>query len=259
MQKDKIIRSLLTICLAIALITNVNALVCVTISNDNSWNDAQLKIGEEAYFSLVIYNSSAAGAYCEPSNYGITLTTEEGINIDDIINYKIDPEVFPIKSGGYTRALIKITPKVEGYYEIKAITTLLPEDTGGGTKLLYGATATIKAHFSTTGEEKYNEIPFWKIRKDCPNGIVVKQGEECPTRVCEDKTFRYGNDLCPEDKQPMGLFSFNIGDINLGDDVLLGIAAIILAIGIMGGIAYFAFVRKPKLQEAEMYEEQEYY
>ena len=260
MQKDKIIRTMLTIFLAIALITNVQGLVCVTISNDNTWNDAKLKIGEEAYFSLVIFNSSAEGKYCEPANYGITLTTKEGTNIDDIIDYEIDPAELPIESGGYARALIKITPKIEGYYEIKATTTLIPKDTGG-TKLLYGASATIKAHFSTTGEEKYNEIPFWKIRKDCPNGIVVKQGEECPNRVCEDKTFRYGNDLCPEDMEdtPLGIFSLNIGDINLGDNLLLGISALILAIAIGGGIIYFGFIKKTKVKEAEMYEEQRYY
>jgi len=259
MQKDKIIRTTMVIFLAIALITNVQGLVCVTISNDNTWNDAKLKIGEEAFFSLVIYNSSAEGKYCEPARYGIDLSIE-GENIDDIISWEIDPEITEIKSGGYARALIKITPKVEGYYEIKATTTLLPKEGSGGTKLLYGASATIKAHFSTTGEEKYNEIPFWKIRKDCPNGIVVKQGEECPSRVCEDKTYRYGNDLCPEDKeQATGIFALNIGDINLGDNLLLGISALILAIGIGGGIVYFGFVKKPKTTEAEIYEEQRYY
>ena len=260
MQKDKIIRTAMVIFLAIALITNVQGLVCVTISNDSTWNDAKLKIGEEAYFSLVIYNSSAEGKYCEPARYGITLTTEAG-NIDDIIAYEIDPIITEIKSGGYARALIKITPKVEGYYKIKATTTLEPAEGSGGTRLLYGASATIKAHFSTTGEEKYNEVPFWKIRKDCPNGIVVKEGEECPSRVCEDGTFKYGNDLCPEDQeeQALGIFALNIGDINLGGDLLLGISALILAIGIGGGIIYFGFVRKPKTTEAEIYEEQRYY
>lgn len=262
MQKDKIIRTVMVIFLAIALIfliTNVNALVCVTISNDNSWNDAKLKIGEEAYFSLVIYNSSAEGKYCQPSTYGIDLSMEGG-NIDDVIDYEIDPEIFPIKSGEYARALIKITPKVEGYYEIKATTTLMPEE-AGGTKLLYGASATIKAHFSETGEEKYNEVPFWKIRKDCPNGIVVKQNEKCPDRVCEDGTFKYGNDICPEDKEPVtGLFALNIGDINIGGDLLLGISALILALGVGGGIIYFGFVKKTKIKEVELYdEEQRYY
>jgi len=252
---------ILTLIMGLMLLSTANCLVCVTISHDSTWNDAKLKIGEEAYFSLVIYNSSAEGKYCEPARYGITLTTEEGINIDDIIAYEIDPEIIEIKSGGYARALIKIIPKVEGYYEIKATTTLLPEE-GGGTKLVFGASATIKAHFSTTGEEKYNEVPFWKIRKDCPNGIVVKQGEECPSRICEDKSYRYGNDICPEDEEDKpvtGLFALNIGDINLGDDLLLGISALILALGVGGGIIYFGFIKKTKIKEAELYEEEQRY
>jgi len=259
MRKDKAIRFLLTFMLAIALIGSANSLVCVTVGNDQTWNDAQLKIGEKAYFTLVVYNNSADGRFCDTAKYGVFLTVEGDIELTDILDYEIDITEFTLSNQEYKRVLITITPKVEGYYELRVTAAMMPEESGG-TTIKYGSSARIKAHFSETGEEKFSEVPFWTVRKDCPNGVVVKEGEECPREVCDDGSFAYGDDYCPEDKPAIGVFSFgqfSIGGMDEGTS--LGIVGILAVLGVCSSIIYFTYVRKPKIQQDELYEAQRYY
>jgi len=242
----------------ICMLGSANAIVCITMSNGSEWKDAKLKLNEPAYFSFRVYNSSADGRVCDSSSYEIeiTLVNEEGEYLEEVFDWEIDSPYFDMVDGQNKRVLLTLIPKKLGYYTVNVMTKLVPKN-AEGTKLVYATSAKINASISLEGDESYNQYPFWKVRKDCPNGLVVKEGEECP-RLCEDgtKVFESLGEKCPEDEVD---FWTSIGLAGRGEIILWGgIGGVIATIAILGAVAYKRKQEAPATTEDEYYADQGY-
>ena len=216
--------------IAILLIANTAfSLACITMSNNANWKDAKMTEGEEGYFSLLIYNTSADGRICDTGEYSVEIELQDipETNVEELFDYTIEPQLFELSDGETKQVLITLTPKVEsGNYKIKATAKKLPPQ-GGGTKMIYTTSAFIHTTIGT--EKNHGEIPFWVIRKDCPDGTVITKGEECPK---------------PENKNMIaGLININIEG---GDMMLIGLALFILSLVLVG--AWFMINKKPTTQ-----------
>ena len=235
MNKRKIERVLLLFLIAISMSSLANAIVCITMSNGNEWKDAKIKLSEPAYFSFRIYNSSADGRICDASNYEINIELiDSDKKLEDVFEWTMDTPAFELENGENQRGLLTLIPKELGFYTIKVTAKLMPKGEGG-TQLIYTTSAKINASVSLEGDESYNEIPFWKIRKDCPNGLVVKEGEECP-RICKDgtKILESKGEKCKEDQ--IDFFA----SLGLKGEMIFwgGIGGILATIAILGIVAY---------------------
>jgi len=241
----KITGIFLMILTAIALISPANALVCVTMSNGSEWNDAKIKVDEAAYFTFRVYNSSADGRLCEDGTYEINVELiDSDYKIDEIFNWSIDSPSFDMKNGENKQVLLTLTPKELGAHTIKVTTKLIPKGSGG-TQMVYTTSAKINAAVSLEGDKSFNEIPFWKVRKDCPNGLVVKEGEECP-KLCENgaKAYESKGEECPEDSEKNNTVFLGAGN---SETIFWGGLG-----GAIATIAILALVAYKRKQEAQM-------
>jgi hypothetical protein len=235
MNKRKIERVLLLFLIAVSMAGFANAIVCITMSNGNEWKDAKIKLSEPAFFSFRAYNSSADGRVCDTSNYEINIELiDSDKKLEDVFDWTVDTPAFELENKENQRVLLTLIPKELGFYTIKVTAKLMPKGEGG-TQLIYTTSAKINASISLEGDESYNEIPFWKIRKDCPNGLVVKEGEECP-RLCKDgtKILESKGEKCKEDQID---FFASLGF--KGETIFWGgIGGILATIAILGIVAY---------------------
>lgn len=236
MNVRKIASISLLILIAISMVGSVNAIVCNTMSNGNVWKDAKIKLEEPAYFTFRVYNSSADGRICDESRYEIDVElVDEDRQIEEVFEVSLDSPSFDMEDSENKQVLLTLVPKEMGFFVIKVTTKLIPKGSAGGTQLIYTTSAKINASVSLEGDESYNEIPFWKIRKDCPNGLVVKQGEECPV-LCEDgsKIYQSKGEICPEDR-PVGFLGL-LSETNA--IVWGGLGGALATVAILGLVAY---------------------
>jgi len=122
-------------------------------------------------------------------------------------------------------------------------------NSAGGTKILSASTAKMKITVGDSADPRFSAIPFWRIRKDCPGGFVVRQDEECP-RLCESGQAADEQGKCPEDKEepnvivverekivPFGSTAFFVlGGLQLSFESFILIIAIVIAVCV---IAFF--------------------
>lgn len=253
----KKIRSISLILIAICMLGNANAIVCITMANGNEWKDAKIKLNEPAYFSFRVYNSSADGLECDKSSYEMEIKLiDSEKKLEEVFEWEFDNQAIELNNGENKRILLTLTPKELGFYVVNVTVKLVPKN-AEGTTLIYTTSAKINASVSLEGNESYNEIPFWKVRKDCPNGLVVREGEECP-RICEDGTKIYESkgERCPEDQ--LSLWG-SLGLSNRGEIMLWGgIGGVIATIAIFGAIAYKRKQKTYATSEDEYYADQGY-
>ena len=249
MEARKLGSLLLAIFIAMS-IAGASATVCNTMSNGAEWKDARLKINTLSYFSFRVYNSSADNRICDTSDFAIDVELEDSTQkLDDIFDWEIDTQNFTLLNGESKKILLTMKPKQNGQFTVKITTKIMPKNSGG-TQLIYSTSAKINASVSETGDESYNEVPFWKIRKDCPNGLVVKEGEECP-KLCKDgtKILESKGEKCKEDQ--IGFFA--------GKSELLlwgGVGGAIATVAVLGLVA---FRRKHEATAGSYNAEQEKY
>ena len=183
---------------------SVLALSCVGISQGAGWDEVNLEKGVLSYFSTRIYNSSAGGGYCDPGYYTVELSlTSEDIEIGQIFDYNVSPAEMFLDNGENRQVLLSLTPKVESGHFTVLVTVKRRPPEAGGTSIISTSTARISILIGNNPDTAYLEKPFWTQRKDCPGGFVVKQGEQCPSKVCLDNSFVYGNGLCPEELEAL--------------------------------------------------------
>lgn len=180
---------------------SVSALSCIGISQDQRWDLVEMTKDVPGYFSTRIYNSTAGAGECEDSDYAMSLSLQSSneLKLEQIFNYEFEPQRMFIGNGGSTQVLLKLTPKVSSgeYTVIMTVTRQNPDE--GGTSIVSSSSARINILVGNNPVTDFSEIPFWTVRKDCPGGFVVKEGEQCPRAVCMDGNLAYGEDLCPED------------------------------------------------------------
>ncbi len=254
---------------------SVSALSCVGISQDQRWDLVDMTKDVPGYFSTRIYNSTAEAGECEDSDYVISLSLQSNeLSLDQVFDYKFEPERMFIGNGGNTQVLLKLTPKVSsGQYTL--IMTATRQNPGeGGTSIVSSSSARINTLVGNNPVTDFSEIPFWTVRKNCPGGFVVKEGEQCPRAVCMDGNLVYGKDLCLEDLFVCGnglceqyenwnncLEDCNIPEgweppiaqgkenAGIGIEIIIAIIAVVIA-GIALAFAFF-YIRQVKKQLKE--------
>ena len=177
--------------LAIAMTTAFaeNQRICANIAGQY---DTVLEQGKEAYFSFRVYNSTTEqGAFCLPATFSMRVWME-GASIDNYFTYSLSTEKFSLLSGDNERILLTLTPKADlpsgsDVYTIFITASRQPDATDGSIAIFYEATGRIKATIGSTADTEYSDIPFWTVRKDCPNGVVVEQGQDCPAPTTKPK------------------------------------------------------------------------
>lgn len=254
----KMKKIILVLLVMIFTIQTVQALACVGISQGHDWNRVIIEPDRESYFSPRVYNTTTAeDGECQDAWYHMELdflTLDE--NIGDYFEYEFDNERFYLKGGETKQVLLKIKPKIEyGKYNLK-ITTI--REAGASTMMSYVFTSSAKLTVSvgeeTTGE--YDEVPFWKVRKDCEGGFVVRQGEICP-KLCPDGTIVLVTEKCPVEETKEVIFEEKITeDEGFLEEIFMGGGiAIIFVLGLIG---FKFFGRKKEQSTFGDYEAQEF-
>jgi len=185
MKKRWMIFSVFWLIILLATVNADNARICANIAGGY---DAMLEEGKEAFFSFRVYNiTTEYGAYCLPAVYTVRVWMEEK-EVSDYFEYSLTTEMMALNGGENERTLLKLElkpdrPKPETGregYKVFVTATREPETGGGSVAIYYEATGKVDVIVGTEMDEEYAEVPFWTMRKDCPDGAVVKEGEECP-------------------------------------------------------------------------------
>lgn len=192
-------RNLAVLCFFLAIAPAFHAMACVSISQGTDWGAIKMEMGKTAYLSTRVYNSSAAGYYCDPATYQIEATMASlDFRMEDIFDVNVSPPSFDLQDSENRQVLVALTPKVQnGKYDL-LITAKRGNPGMGGTQIFSTASAALTAVVGNGTDPRYSDIPFWTVRKDCPGGFVVRQGEECP-RICDDGRTADSEGKCPED------------------------------------------------------------
>ena len=192
-------RNLAVLCFFLAIAPAFHAMACVSISQGTDWGAIKMEMGKTAYLSTRVYNISAAGYYCDPATYKIEVVmASQDSRLEDIFDVNVSPPSFDLQDSENRQVLVALTPKVQnGKYNL--LITARRENPGmGGTQIFSTASAALTAVVGNGTDPRYSELPFWTVRKDCPGGFVVRQGEECP-RICDDGRTADSEGKCPED------------------------------------------------------------
>ncbi len=250
---------LVSLFLVLFILPSALSLSCVGISQGNDWDDIQMQKGIPSYFSPRIYNSSAGTGTCEESNYVVELSLENSeFVVDDIFDYNLNPEEVYLKNGQSAQTLITLVPKVSaGKYKV-LITARRDSPEGSGTAIISTSSARLVITIGNNPTPNYSEIPFWTVRKDCPGGFVVKEGEPCPIRACRNGTLIYSEDeSCPEDtelapapeqtgngEETPGQEHEKAEQEGLSIEMIIAVTAILVACaGLIGSFAYIQKLR----------------
>lgn len=194
------LRWLFAFLIALFFLPNAFSLSCVGISQDQRWELVDMAKDVPGYFSTRIYNSTAGAGECEDADYVMSLSLQSSeLSLGQVFDYEFEPERMFIGNGGSAQVLLTLTPKVSsGQYTV--VMTVTRQNPGeGGTSIISSSSARINVLVGNNSVTDFSEIPFWTVRKDCPGGFVVREGEQCPRAVCMDGNLVYGNDLCQEE------------------------------------------------------------
>ena len=247
-------KNLAVLCFFLAIAPGFYAVACVSISQGTDWGAIKMEMGKQAYLSTRVYNSSAAGYYCDPATYKIVVTmASQNFRLEDIFDVNVSPPSFDLQDSENRQVLVTLTPKVpNGKFDL--LITARRENPGmGGTQIFSTSSAALTAVVGDGTDPRYSELPFWTMRKDCPGGFVVKQGEECP-RICNDGRAADSEGKCPEDSA--GRLSTGAGG-NQAPGVIERlipvlpmemITGIILVVAVLGAalVGMFLYIRKLK-------------
>ena len=228
---------LLSFIVFITLIPSVFSLACVGISQGADWNGVVIEIDGESYFSPRVYNTtSVEDAECDDAWYHIELDflylDEE---VSDYFDYEFDNERFYLRGGETKQVMLKLKPKVDyGNYTVK-ITAV--REAGHSTMMSYVFTSSAKLTVfigeETTGT--YDEIPFWKERKDCEGGFVVREGEICP-KLCPNGEIILETEECPITEPQKPVLAVALEDEeSFSEEILVGAGiAVLFVVGLIG-------------------------
>ena len=176
----------------------VYSLSCVGLTQSVEWDDVRLQKGVPSFFTTKVLNSSSGTGYCEQGYYTIELSLQEkDFELDEIFDWNVDPATLSLSDNGSAPVLITLTPKVE-FGKFVLLIQATRSNAAGGTKIISASTAKMNITIGDSADPRFSDVPFWRIRKDCPGGFVVKQGEECP-RVCQDGQRADAEGKCLED------------------------------------------------------------
>lgn len=241
-------------CLALFLIvlfiaSHVYSLSCVGLTQSVEWNDVKLQKGGLAFFTTKVLNSSSGTGYCEQGYYTIELSLQEKeFELDEIFDWNVDPATLALNDNDSAPVLITLIPKVD-FGKFTLLIRATRSNSAGGTKIMSASTAKMNITVGDSADPRFSAVPFWRVRKDCPGGFVVKQGEECP-RLCESGQVADEQGKCPEDKEepkvivvekekivPVGQSAFFVlGGLQLSFESFILIIAIVIAVCV---IAFF--------------------
>ena len=239
-------KMLLSFIVFITLLPSVFSLACVGVSQGHDWNGIVIEIDEESYFSPRVYNTtSVEGAECQDAWYHIELDflyLDE--KVEDYFDYDFDIERFHLKGGETKQVLLKLKPKVDyGNYTLK-ITAV--REAGQTAMMSYVFTSSAKLTVfigeETTGA--YDEVPFWKERKDCEGGFVVREGEICP-KLCPNGEIILETEECPIIESQKPVLETVEEEEGIADEILVGSGiAVLFVIGLIG-FKFFGSRREP--------------
>lgn len=194
-----LLRQLCVIALTLFFAAGAYSYVCVSITQPLEWDSVKMEKDSNYYFTTRINNSMSSGGYCEPGEYEISLSLDkQEISFGDIFDWNANPKRMLLNNNESRQVLLTLSPKVStGKFIVFITAKRFAAGSEGGTKIISSSIARMKVTIGDGSDLKFTELPFWVVRKDCPGGFVVKQGEECP-RPCADGSPAV-NGVCPED------------------------------------------------------------
>jgi hypothetical protein len=237
-------------CLILFSAVPAYSLICIGATQNNDWGSVQMTKGNPGFFTTMVYNKSAAGESCDPGDYTVELALKDSqFAFEEIFDGNAQPASFQLGDGEDRKVLVTLTPKVDSGTFTVLITGKRLSPGTGGVGIVKTVTARITIIIGNGVSPAYADMPFWRIRKDCPGGFVVSQGEECP-RVCENGQKADEQGKCPEDEQkpntivvereklvPVGSTAFFVlGGLQLSFESFILIIAIVIAVCV---IAFF--------------------
>ncbi len=226
--------------------SSVYSLSCVGLTQSVEWDDVKLQKGNPAFFTTKVLNSSSGTGYCEQGYYTIELSLQEkDFELDEIFDWNVDPATLALSDNDSAPVLITLIPKVE-FGKFVLLIRATRTNSAGGTKIMSASTAKMNITVGDSADPRFSAVPFWRVRKDCPGGFVVRQDEECP-RLCESGQVADEQGKCPEDKEapnvivvekekivPVGQSAFFVlGGLTLSFESFILIVAVIVAVCII--------------------------
>jgi hypothetical protein len=236
----------------IAVSPAAHSLYCVGITQGVDWDDVKLQNGTPAFFTTRIYNTSSGGGYCEPGEYTLSLSLRDSpAPLDEAFSWELKPDKLSLSDNDNQQVLLTLTPKIDGQFTVVITVTRGNPGSGSGTKIVSTSAARINITVGNAGDSKFTTVPFWTVRKDCPGGFVVKQGEDCP-HACEDGSASV-NGVCLEDSQNLSQPQVPQGQPGVIEKIVPVIPAeilgvVIIAVLALGGglVCALLYIRKLK-------------